>query len=127
MKPKTFIFHKQWIYYILRDNVIWIDILSICKALDLEDTEELAYLGKHRSLNLTAREIDFHFSGNYSEKSLCITELNLYLWLEHLSFGPKANLRDIFCTNFYTHLRRKVKFQFREEPEYDSAISIIQA
>ncbi|MBK9728469.1 MAG: hypothetical protein IPO86_10155 [Saprospiraceae bacterium] len=109
------------------NNVIWIDILSVCKSLDLDEIEELRYLGKHPSLDLRAREIDFHFSESYSEKTLCITELNLYLWLEHLSFSHKANLRDIFISNFYTHLRRKVKFQFREIPENDTAISLSKA
>jgi hypothetical protein len=86
----------------------------VCKALGLNEAEELAYMSKDKSLNLVAREFEFDFSNSFSEKTLCIQEIHLYQWLAHLSFSPKASLRDLFCSFIYEELRRKVKFDFPE-------------
>jgi hypothetical protein len=108
MKPSSVIFQKHFVHYLVISNTIWIDIQSVCMALDLDEEEEVQFLAKHKSLNMIAKEFMFVFSETFAEQLLCIPELQLYQWLEHLSFSSKSNIRDVFIEFLYREFRTKV-------------------
>ena len=120
MKPKTFIYRKKWIHYQVINNVIWIDVLSVIKALNLYEIAELKYLASHPNLNLAGKEINFNFSDKFQESILCLNELQVYQWLLHIEGNGKSTYeRNVFCSNLYDELRKKVKFDFIEVSEYE--------